>query len=247
MNVILYIYKKIKNEMGVEIVEEKKVTKISLSTFFLILAIIAICVMGYFLYVSNSKTADMISNEKELNAKIAKLENEIISKQDQIKTEQNNVNSSNNSNSNEISNTNNTTSNSSIVESNMTFSSLSGIYVGNAKVEQGKTPSGETEVKLYLYENGSFEYNDSPGLGSGKVGYYTFTENNIILHEVLLCANDIGRTITSDTMTLKISSDNSITDSKLNAILKKSSQKIENKTDVISTELKNALKNNSLQ
>lgn len=212
--------------------EEKKVTKISLSTFFLILAIIAICVMGYFLYVSNSKTADMISNEKELNAKIAKLENEITSKQDQTKTEQNNVNSSN-SNSNEV--------------SNITFSSLSGIYIGDAKVESGTTPNGETEVRLYLYENGSFEYNDSPGLGSGKVGYYTFSDNNIILHEVLLCANDIGRTITSDTMTLKINSDNSITDNKINAVLKKSSQKIENKNDVISTELKNALNNNSLR
>lgn len=212
--------------------EEKKVTKISLSTFFLILAIIAICVMGYFLYVSNSKTADMISNEKELNAKIAKLENEITSKQDQTKTEQNNVNSSN-SNSNEV--------------SNITFSSLSGIYIGDAKVESRTTPNGETEVRLYLYENGSFEYNDSPGLGSGKVGYYTFSDNNIILHEVLLCANDIGRTITSDTMTLKINSDNSITDNKINAVLKKSSQKIENKNDVISTELKNALNNNSLR
>ena len=49
--------------------EEKKVTKISLSTFFLIIAIIAIGVMGYFLYASNAKTNDMISNEKELNAK----------------------------------------------------------------------------------------------------------------------------------------------------------------------------------
>ena len=188
--------------------------------------------MGYFLYVSNSKTADMISNEKELNAKIAKLENEITSKQDQTKTEQNNVNSSN-SNSNEV--------------SNITFSSLSGIYIGDAKVESGTTPNGETEVRLYLYENGSFEYNDSPGLGSGKVGYYTFSDNNIILHEDLLCANDIGRTITSDTMTLKINSDNSITDNKINAVLKKSSQKIENKNDVISTELKNALNNNSLR
>ena len=226
--------------------EEKKVTKISLSTFFLILAIIAICVMGYFLYVSNSKAADMISNEKELNAKIAKLENEITSKQDQIEAEQNNVNSSD-LNSNEVSNANNTTSNSSIVESNITFSSLSGIYVGDAKVEPGTTPDGETEVRLYLYENGSFKYNDNPGLDSGKVGYYTFSDNNIILHEVILCANDIGRTITSDTMTLKINSNNSITDSKLNAVLKKSSQKIENKADVISTELKNALNNNSLR
>lgn len=204
--------------------EEKKVIKISLSTFFLILAIIAICVMGYFLYVSNSKTADMISNEKELNAKIAKLENEITSKQEQIKAEQNSVNSS-----------------------SVTFSSLSGIYAGDVKIEPGMSQDEETEVTLYLYENGSFKYDDHPGLASCKIGYYTFDENNIILHEVLLGANDIGRTITSDTITLKINSDKSITDSKLNVVLKKTSQKIENTTDIISSELKSALNNNSLQ
>ena len=204
--------------------EEKKVIKISLSTFFLILAIIDICVMGYFLYVSNSKTADMISNEKELNAKIAKLENEITSKQEQIKTEQNSVNSS-----------------------SVTFSSLTGIYAGDVKIEPGISLDEETEVRLYLYENGSFKYDDHPGLASCKIGYYTFDENNIILHEVLLCANDIGRTITSDTITLKINSDKSITDSKLNVVLKKTSQKIENTTDIISSELKSALNNNSLQ
>lgn len=225
--------------------EEKKVTKISLSTLFLIFAVIAICIMGYFLYISNTKADDMISKEKELNTKIAKLEDDIASKQTQISATNNNPNSEN-TNSNEISNANNT-SNNSTVENSLTFNLLSGIYVGDAKVEPGTTPNGETEVRLYLYENGSFEYNDSPGLESGKVGYYTFSNNNIILHEVLLCANDIGRTITSDTMTLKINSNYSITDSKLNAILKKSSQKIENKTDIISTELKNALNNNSLQ
>lgn len=212
--------------------EEKKTTKIKVLTFFLIFAIIAIGVMGYFLYDSNSKTTDMIAKEKELNSKIAELENKITNKQEPIKAEQKNVNSSN-LNSNE--------------ESNITVSSLSGIYVGDAKAESGTTLDGETEVRLYLYENGSFEYKDSPGLNSGKVGYYTFSDNNIILHEVLLCANDIGRTITSDTMILKINSDNSITDSKLDVVLKKSSQKIEDKTDVISTELKNALNNNSLQ
>lgn len=223
--------------------EEKKTIKISMSTFFLIIAIIAICIMGYFLYSSNTKTNDMISKEKELNAKIAKLEDDIASKQTQISATSNTVNSGN-TNSNKVNNDNN---DNSTIENNLTFSSLSGVYVGDAKVEPGTTPDGETEVTLYLYENGSFEYNDSPGLGSGKVGYYTFKDNNLILHEVLLCANDIGRTITNDTMTLKINSDNSITDSKLNAVLKKSSQKIENRTDVISTELKNALNNNSLQ
>ncbi len=210
--------------------EEKKVIKISLSTFFLILAIIAICIMGYFLYVSNSKITDSISSEKELNAKIAKLENQIASKQEPIKAEQNNV-----------------ASNNSIEESDITFSSLSGIYVGDAKVEPGTTPDGETEVRLYLYENGSFEYNDSPGLGSGKIGYYTFNDNEIVLHEVLLRGNDIGRTITNDTITLKINDDKTITDSKLDAVLEKSIDKIENKIDIISTELKAALDNQSLQ
>lgn len=220
--------------------EEKKVTKISLSTFFLILAIIAICIMGYFLYDSNAKANDMISKERELNAKISNLEDDIASKKTQINATVN----SENTNSNEL---NNTTSNNSTVENSLTFNSLSGLYVGDAKVDPGTTPDGETEVRLYLYENGSFVYNDSPGFDSGKLGYYTFSDNNIVLHEVLLCANDIGRTITSDIMTLKINSDNSITDSNLNAVLKKSSQKIENKIDIISTELKNALNNNSLQ
>ena len=44
---------------GGEKMEEKKVTKISLSTFFLILAIIAIIVMGIFIYkLSNDKTTE---------------------------------------------------------------------------------------------------------------------------------------------------------------------------------------------
>ena len=223
--------------------EEKKAIKISLSTFFLILAIIAICVMGYFLYISNAKADDMTLKEEELNTKISKLEDDIASKQAQISAISNNGNSEK-TNSDETSNTN---KDNSTIGNNLTFSSLSGIYVGDAEVKPGTTPNGEKEVRLYLYENGSFLYNDSPGLDSGEVGYYTFSNNNIILHEVLLCGNDIGRTITSDTKTLKMNSDNSITDSKLNAVLKKSSQQIENKTDVISTQLKNALKNNSLQ
>lgn len=221
-----------------EKIKEKKTIKISIFIVFLIIAIIAICIMAYFLYSSNTKANDMLSKEKELNAKIAKLEDDVSSKQNQINATSNNVTSGF---SNKVNNDNSTT------ENNLKFSSLGGIYVGDAKIEPGTTPDGETEVKLYLYENGSFEYNDSPGLDSGKVGYYTFSDNNLILHEVLLCANDLGRTITNDTMTLKINSDNSITDNKLNAVLKKSSQKIENKTNVISTELKNALNNNSLQ
>lgn len=163
--------------------EEKKATKISLSTFFLIIAIIAICVMGFFLYVSNTKTNDMISKEKELNAKIAKLEDDIASKQTQISATTANANA-NGEKTNSIE-SNNTTSNNSSIEKNYTVNSLSGLYVGDAKVEPGTTPNGETTVYLYLYEDGGFCYNNNPGLGSGIVGYYTFNGNDLILHEVV--------------------------------------------------------------
>ena len=54
--------------------EDKNVTKISLSTFFLILAIIAIIVMGIFIYkLNNDKTIE--SNKvSELSSRIANLE-----------------------------------------------------------------------------------------------------------------------------------------------------------------------------
>ena len=100
---------------------------------------------------------------------------------------------------------------------------------------------------MYLYENGSFNYKNNPGLDSGSIGYYTFNDNELVLHEVVECGNDIGRRITSNTIKIQMNKDNSITDSKLNATLKKSTQKIENKTDLISTELKNALNNKSLE
>ena len=79
------------------------------------------------------------------------------------------------------------------------------------------------------------------------IGAINYFDNNLILHEILECANDVGRTITSNTFTLEINTDNSITDNNLNAILKKSPEKIEESSNIISTDLKNALDNNSLK
>lgn len=187
---VLYFYKK-----GDDIV------KVSLSTFFLIIAILAICVMGY-LFATTLQNE--VSDNKISDAEVS-------------------------------------------VATSVSFVSLSGIYVGDAEVEPGTTPDGDAEVSLYLYENGSFCYYDSPGLASGHVGYYTFVDDDLVLHEVVACANDIGRTITSNVIALKIGDDDSIVDSNLNAVLKKSSKKIDDKSDVISSELKNALDNNSLR
>ena len=54
--------------------EEKNATKISLSTFFLILAVITIIVMGIFIYkLNNDKTIES-SKVSELSSRIANLE-----------------------------------------------------------------------------------------------------------------------------------------------------------------------------
>ena len=64
--------------------EEKKVTKISLSTFFLILAIIAICVMGYFIYKLNDDKTKATEKVSELNNQVAKLENSMDNLQERV-------------------------------------------------------------------------------------------------------------------------------------------------------------------
>ncbi|MBO4293037.1 MAG: hypothetical protein J5881_01425 [Clostridia bacterium] len=70
--------------------EEKKTTKISLSTFFLILAIIAICVMGYFIYKLNDDKTKATNEMANLENKINTLENTITSnKKEQTNVENN--------------------------------------------------------------------------------------------------------------------------------------------------------------
>ena len=93
--------------------EEKKVTKISLSTFFLILSILIIIVMAYFIY--------KINNEKNIETqKVANLNNEVNSLQstvnnlnEKINDVSNIVNSPNNDNT--ISNNSINTNNSNII------------------------------------------------------------------------------------------------------------------------------------
>ena len=54
---------------------EKKSNIIGVTTFFLIIAIVAILVMGYYLYSSNSKILSLESKEAELNSTIENLKN----------------------------------------------------------------------------------------------------------------------------------------------------------------------------
>lgn len=64
--------------------EEKKVTKISLSTFFLILAIIVIIIMSVFIYkLYNDKTAE-VNKSNELQSQVNNLNSTINNLQGKI-------------------------------------------------------------------------------------------------------------------------------------------------------------------
>lgn len=87
--------------------EEKKSTKISLSTFLLVLAIIALVVMGIFIYnlskeksIESEKSAELQSQINVLNSTIDKLNNKIDSTSTSLDTE-----TSPNSNSSVLNNT----------------------------------------------------------------------------------------------------------------------------------------------
>lgn len=77
--------------------EEKKVTKISLSTFFLILAIIAIIVMGIFIYKLSNDKATESKKSAELQTQVNSLNGTISALQEKINkiSETINANSSN--------------------------------------------------------------------------------------------------------------------------------------------------------
>lgn len=69
--------------------EEKKAIKTSLSTFFLILAIIAICVMGVYIYRLNDDKMKSTDQVSQLNNQINSLENTVNSLQKKIENTSN--------------------------------------------------------------------------------------------------------------------------------------------------------------
>lgn len=99
--------------------EEKKSVKVSLSTVFLILAIIVIIIMGYFIYNLSTKNKTSEEEVNALNSKVSNLENSIRNYQEKIDSISNTLNSNttatNNTSNN--SNTNTSTNNSSTTNS----------------------------------------------------------------------------------------------------------------------------------
>ena len=135
--------------------EEKKVTKISLSTFFLILAIIAIIVMGIFIYkLNNDKTVE-IQKSTELQAKVNSLNGTVSNLQEKINkvSETVNVETPTQANSSNASTTNNSNKN------NVTYtvSVRDEAYATIKATKNGKTISKEFEMGAMIADTGTME------------------------------------------------------------------------------------------
>ena len=135
--------------------EEKKVTKISLSTFFLILAIIAIIVMGIFIYkLNNDKTVE-IQKSTELQAKVNSLNGTVSKLQKKINKASETVNAETptQANSSNASTTNNSNKN------NVTYtvSVRDEAYATIKATKNGKTISKEFEMGAMIADTGTME------------------------------------------------------------------------------------------
>ena len=92
VDVVLYEYKKLMKK-EVKIMEENKTTKISLSTFFLIIAVILIMIMGIFMYKTHNEKIAATEKTEELQTQVKELTENINSLQGKISSISETINS----------------------------------------------------------------------------------------------------------------------------------------------------------
>lgn len=102
--------------------KEKEVTKINLSTFFLILAIIAIIVMGIFIYKLNNDKTTEIQKSTELQAQVNSLNGTVSDLQGKINSISETINANTSSENNNVTNNSITNSNNSLENTTANFS-----------------------------------------------------------------------------------------------------------------------------
>lgn len=120
--------------------KEKEAIKISLSTFFLILAVIAIVIMGYFIFILNSEKNSETEKVSKLNNQISELEEKSSNLQEKIDNISNTINS-------------NTTNESSSQSSTLTESEA--LSLGNEKYQKvlDLIPQEDTSIILNTNKN----------------------------------------------------------------------------------------------
>lgn len=183
--------------------EEKKVTKISLSTFFLIISAIIIVVMGYFIFRLYTQKTDSEKYANELNTKIINLEKT-------INDVQNVITNTTSTNTKEPTKTTST----QLPETKKTYSynDIKGLYSFTKELKYDAA-TFDVGYTLCLYENGTYEYQFGLRSMNSLIGNYRIENDMIILNKMFRGGSDIALGTTSGEIKLRINNDGSITDS----------------------------------
>lgn len=178
--------------------EEKKAIKINFSTFFLIITIIAIGIMGFFIYKLNYDKTKATAQVNELSNRVSLLES---TKKEPTIIEKTNTNA-------EI-----TKNNSDSVEDNTksaySYDNIKGLYKYNKKLNADST----AQYELCLLDNGTFSYHYMTEFDHALWGNYIIVNDEIILNQLFTTESDVGiHAIEEGKIKLKINSDGTITD-----------------------------------
>ena len=157
--------------------EEKKETKISLSTFLLIIALIAIIVMGLFIYklindknTEINKSAELQSQVDNLNGTVSNLQGKIDKVSETLK--QDSENNTTNKNESIQKNESNTTNN----DASISKKTISGRFAQNSPEDKGSHWFDEGE---YWFKNDGTVENVASATATGT---YTISGNTIHIH-----------------------------------------------------------------
>ena len=165
-----------------------KDNKVKVLTFLLIFTIMAIIVMGYFIYTFYNEKANETNKINSLNEEISELKSKYSVMGNEDKDELNEETSN-----------------------NYSYSDIQGFYKGVAKDKDEEDINREYE--LYLSENGTYLYINYVGSQVGTIGNYIVKGDKIILNYLFATGNDIDLTATEGKKTLNIGKNNLITDS----------------------------------
>lgn len=178
--------------------EEKKAIKISFSTFFLIITIIAIGIMGFFIYKLNYDKTKATAQVNELSNRVSLLES---TKKEPTIIEKTNTNA-------EITKSNSD----SVVDNNKSaysYDNIKGLYKYNKKLNADST----AQYELCLLDNGTFSYHYMTEFDHALWGNYIIVNDEIILNQLFTTESDVGiHAIEEGKIKLKINSDGTITD-----------------------------------
>lgn len=184
--------------------EEKKAIKISFSTFFLIITIIAIGIMGFFIYKLNDDKTKATEQVNELNNRVSLLEN---TEKEPTIIEKTNTNAEITKNSSD-----------SVVDNTKraySYDNIKGLYKYNKKLNADTT----AQYELCLLDNGTFSYHYMTEIDHALWGNYIIVNDEIILNQLFTTESDVGiHAIEEGKIKLKINSDGTITDT--NELLK---------------------------